>query len=48
MIMIFVLLIFTISQFILSNILTDQSSELQDLHPDCRNYGIAGPGGAEK
>jgi chemotaxis protein MotB len=32
MIMIFVLLIFTISQFVLSNILTDQSSELQDLH----------------
>jgi len=32
MIIIFVLLIFTLSQFILSNILTDQSSELQDLH----------------
>ncbi len=32
MIIIFVLLIFTLSQFILSTILTDQSSELQDLH----------------
>ncbi|MBT8346126.1 MAG: OmpA family protein [Desulfobacterales bacterium] len=32
MIVIFVLLIFTLSQFILSNILTDQSSELQDLY----------------
>ena len=32
MIIIFVLLIFTLSQFILSNILTDQNSELQDLH----------------
>lgn len=32
MIIIFVLLIFTLSQFILSNILTNQNSELQDLH----------------
>ncbi len=32
MIIIFVLLIFTLSQFILSNILKDQGSELQDLH----------------
>jgi len=32
MIIIFVLLIFTLSQFILSTILTTQSSELQDLH----------------
>jgi chemotaxis protein MotB len=32
MIIIFVLLIFTLSQFILSNILSDQNSELEDLH----------------
>ena len=32
MIIIFVLLIFTLSQFILSTILTDQNSELEDLH----------------
>ncbi len=32
MIIIFVLLIFTLSQFILSNILKDQGSELEDLH----------------
>lgn len=32
MIIIFVLLIFTLSQFILSAILTDQNSELEDLH----------------
>jgi chemotaxis protein MotB len=32
MIIIFVLLIFTLSQFILSTILTDQNSELKDLH----------------
>ena len=32
MIIIFVLLIFTLSQFILSTILSDQSSELKDLH----------------
>jgi len=32
MLIIFVLLIFTLSQFILSTILTDQNSELEDLH----------------
>ncbi len=32
MIIIFVLLIFTVSQFILSTILSDQNSELEDLH----------------
>ena len=32
MIIIFVLLIFTLSQFILTTILTDQNSELEDLH----------------
>ncbi|MEJ2058518.1 MAG: peptidoglycan-binding protein, partial [Desulfofustis sp.] len=32
MIIIFVLLIFTLSQFILSNILSDKNSELEDLH----------------
>jgi len=32
MLIIFVLLIFTLSQFILSTILTDQKSELEDLH----------------
>ena len=32
MIIIFVLLIFTLSQFILSNILSNQNSELEDLH----------------
>ena len=32
MVLIFVLLIFTFSQFILSNILTGQSTELESLH----------------
>ncbi|RZW25012.1 MAG: OmpA family protein [Desulfobulbaceae bacterium] len=38
MIVIFVLLIFTLSQFILSNILTDQSSELQDLYSQIAEF----------
>ena len=46
MIIIFVLLIFTLSQFILSTILTDQTSELEDLH--LRIEEISGLLGLEK